>query len=97
MEISNADFIGYIGSFLLSILYFPQLRRVLVEKSTESLSLSFLVLACLVSVCFLIYGMMIERLPIIISNSIALIINLICLGYYVIDKPQNDPIMTISA
>lgn len=50
--------IGVLGNVLLALAYLPQIRKTIVSKSAEDLSLSMWVLYVLGDICLLAYSMM---------------------------------------
>tara|TARA_Y100000589_G_scaffold324000_2_gene359436 strand:+ start:3605 stop:3895 length:291 start_codon:yes stop_codon:yes gene_type:complete len=47
---------GYIGSFMLAVLYFPQLYDTYNTKNVEGISVKFLIFNILASIAWTIYG-----------------------------------------
>lgn len=66
------DFFGYSSGVLVGITLFPQCIRVYKTKSTNDLSWIFLVISLFASVFKLIYGIMIDQLPIVVTAPIIL-------------------------
>ena len=72
MQLSSFEYIGYLAGFLTTIAFIPQVIKAWVSKSTNDISLSmFIIFAAGVS-CWLIYGLLTNNYPIIISNLITL-------------------------
>lgn len=77
--------IGYIGSFMLSILLIPQIYTTYKTKNVEGLSSYFLFFEIITTLLWIIYGIgfllegSLDGLPIIIANSCMLISVLILL------------------
>lgn len=66
---------GYIGSFLISVVLFPQVYITFKTKDVEGLSYTFLLLRCISAIFFALYatGIVIEEnvidgAPIVIAN-----------------------------
>ena len=77
---------GYIASFLISIVLFPEIYITFKTKDVEGLSFTFLVLRCISAIFFAIYatGIVVEQnvidgAPIIISNILIVFSTLILL------------------
>lgn len=77
------DVIGTAAGILTSIAMVPQLLKVIKEKNVEDIS--GLMLGVLISglILWIWYGIMKGELPIILSNSFAVLVNLI-LAFYLI-------------
>ena len=61
---------GYLGAITLTITLMPQLILTCKTKKVESLSLGFLCLQLLTCILFLIYGILLNELPLMLANSI---------------------------
>ena len=76
---------GYIGSFLLAILLFPQVYRTFKTKDVEGISSVFIVIEIVTTSLWFVYGLGIildediNGVPIIISNSSLLLCSLLLL------------------
>lgn len=69
---TTADIIGYLGGIFSSISFLPQVIKLYKTKSAEDLSMmSLLLLATNVSL-WLVYGILIESMPIKLTNGIVL-------------------------
>ena len=67
------DIFGYIGAILLTFLFIPQVYTTYKNRNTEGISYIFLILEFLAALNFIIYGFLINSLPIIIANGSAFI------------------------
>lgn len=67
------DFFGYSSGILVGITLIPQVIKVLKTKRAEHLSHKFLVISLLASIFKLIYGVLINALPIVVTAPIILI------------------------
>ena len=61
------DFFGYSSGVFVGITLLPQVIKVLKTKSTKDLSHIFLVLSLIAAVSKLIYGVLINELPIVVT------------------------------
>jgi MtN3 and saliva related transmembrane protein len=68
-----ADIIGYIGIIFLVFLLFPQIHKTHKVKHTAGMSLITVIFEVCLSICYLIYGILLRQQPLIIGNAIALI------------------------
>ena len=75
-----SQIIGYIGGALVVSLNIPLIVKVVKEKSSDSLSVPFLILNFLTGVVFISYGVLINQWPIIGNNVAYNIIVLILIG-----------------
>ena len=67
------DFFGYTSGILVGITLIPQVIKVLKTKRTENLSHKFLVISLFAAIFKLIYGVLINALPIVVTAPIILI------------------------
>ena len=66
----TTDIIGYIGSFLISIVFIPQIIHIYSSKEVKAISYSTQVISVLSAIFMIIYGYLINSLPIILCNII---------------------------
>ena len=64
------NIIGFTGTALLGVTMLPQVYKTFSEKKANDLSLCYLLLQFSANVLFIIYGYLIQSLPVIISNCI---------------------------
>lgn len=69
--------IGMMAGILCMISFIPQVIKILRKKKTKDLSLTTFVMLCAGVLLWLIYGLIINELPIIISNSVIFFLSLI--------------------
>jgi MtN3 and saliva related transmembrane protein len=75
MERISVEIIGYIGAFMTTAAFFPQTWKVIRTRDTRSISLAMYVLFT-GGICFwLVYGTMIESIPVVIANAITLVLS----------------------
>ena len=80
--ISNIDqAIGYVATTLSTIALLPQIHRIWVTRSAKDISFSMLALLLISSIIQLIYGVLIEKTPIILTNCISISIRSMVLGF----------------
>ncbi len=82
----NETVLGIIAGVLTSVSMLPQLIKVLKEKNAENLSWIMLTILILGLGLWVWYGVLKDDIPIIISNSFAVAINLILFASYWIYK-----------
>ena len=87
--------IGYAAALLVSLLQLPQVYKTYQLKSAEELSIYMIMLNFLASILWLVYGIILDKPPIYISNVIYFIANCTLLGmkfYYKGMKKMEDEI-----
>ena len=70
------ELVGSIAAFLTTVAFVPQAYKVYKTNQTKDLSLFLFLIFSLGVFMWLIYGIMIEDLPIMIANSITLFLSL---------------------
>lgn len=76
----NPEYLGFIAGFLTTAAAFPQLLKVLHSKHTVSISLWMYIFLNTGIFLWMIYGVFIHSQSLIVTNLIALSINLSILG-----------------
>ena len=83
-------YIGYLGSFIFSIRLFPQIYTVYTTNNIEGLSESSIFLDMISAICLLIYSSYLKALPLIITNAVTIVCDIILyLLYYRIKHSRN--------
>ena len=85
----TAQILGWIATFLFSIMIIPQMVKTIKRKDTSGVSLMLFVIFLVANAIALTYAFMIDQSPLIIKYSIAIITTLIYIGlyfYYTIQK-----------
>ena len=72
--ISSIELVGHFAAFCTTVSFLPQAIKVVRTKDTASLSLSMYLLFSIGVLCWLIYGILIAKAPLIIPNIITLIL-----------------------
>ena len=67
--------LGYIGGVFVIIINIPQIYTICKNKSAEKVSLYMILLNIITGIIFIAYGILIEQLPLIVSNCIYIIIS----------------------
>lgn len=81
--------IGTIAGIFTSVSMVPQLVKVLKEKDVENLSWGMIVVLLTGVSLWVIYGIMKNEWPIILSNGFSVLVNIILLIYYFKFKNTN--------
>ena len=91
LEDQNMELIvGYLAALLVSLLQLPQVYKTYQMKSAAELSFGMIVLNFLASILWLIYGMLLNKPPIYISNVIYFIANCSLLTMKVAFNSKNE-------
>lgn len=72
---------GYLGSFLTSITFIPQVYKAWQTKSVGDLSRSMILIVILSASVWLTYGIAILQGPVIVANSVVLLMSLVLLYF----------------
>lgn len=75
------EYFGYFGSFLTSITFIPQVYKAWQSKSVGDLSTWMMLIVVLSTIVWLAYGFGIKSGPVILANSIVLILSLVLLNF----------------
>ena len=75
------NYIGFFAAFCTTTSFLPQVIKVYKTKSTKDISLYMFLIFTIGTFCWLIYGIIESSIPIIIANTITLILSAIILLY----------------
>lgn len=82
------EFIGYFGSFLTSITFIPQVYKSWQSKSVGDLSIWMILIVVTSTLVWLTYGFAINSGPVIVANTVVLLLTLVLLYFkYSFKKP----------
>jgi len=73
--------IGYFGSFLTSITFIPQVYKSWKSRSVGDLSIWMVLIVITSTLVWLIYGFAISSGPVILANTVVLVLTLVLLGF----------------
>jgi len=82
----NENILGIAAGILTSVSMIPQLIKVIKEKDVKDISLVMLLILISGLSLWIWYGIKKDELPIILSNSFAVLVNISLLGCYMIYK-----------
>ncbi len=68
----NPEICGYLAAVLTTLAFVPQAVKTIKEKETKDISLAMYVTFTLGIFCWLVYGFMIDSMPIIAANLVTL-------------------------
>jgi MtN3 and saliva related transmembrane protein len=72
--------IGFLAGLLTTVSFLPQVIKTHQTKRAEDFNLLFMLLFTLGLIFWLVYGIIIREWPIILANSVTLVLNFILLG-----------------
>jgi MtN3 and saliva related transmembrane protein len=75
------DYLGYLGSFLTSITFVPQVYKAWQTKSVGDLSKWMVLIVIASAAIWLVYGIAIESGPVMVANTVVLIFALILMYF----------------
>ena len=78
---SEIQIIGYTAATCLTFTLMPQLIKTYKDKEVEDISKYFIFLNLCTSILFLIYGILLQQIPIILANCILILQNIILLSF----------------
>ena len=74
--LSMKDLIGYVAAFFTTFALFPQIVRIWKLKEARDISIFLPFMSSTGSALWLIYGIMIQEMPVIAANAVALVFGL---------------------
>jgi MtN3 and saliva related transmembrane protein len=75
------DFVGYSAATLTTVAFLPQVFQIWKSKSTKDLALPTLLSFIAGVSMWLVYGLLLNSAPVIVANSITLLLNLAILRF----------------
>ena len=78
--IATEDVIGYVAATLTALSFVPQAVKVIRTRKTDDLSLRMYVITAIGLATWLVYGVWIRSFPVIVSNSLTLVLVCVILG-----------------
>ena len=82
------EYIGYFGSFLSAITFFPQVYKSWQTKSVGDLSIWMILIVVTSTIVWLIYAFAIKSGPVIVANTVVLLLTLVLLYFKYTFKKQ---------
>ena len=84
------DLFGFSAALLTTIAFLPQLYKTWKTKSADDVSLIMLILFITGLICWIIYGIRINSIPILVANIITFIFNLLILILKITYNKNNE-------
>ena len=75
IDFNNIDLFGFLAALLTTIAFLPQLYKTWKTKSADDVSLIMLILFITGLLCWIIYGLKINSVPILVANIITFTFN----------------------
>jgi MtN3 and saliva related transmembrane protein len=75
ISMDTITIIGLVAGTLTTIAFVPQLTKTWKSKSAQDISLGMFLLFCSGVLLWLIYGVLIDALPVILANTVTLILS----------------------
>lgn len=77
MKFGGYELLGFIAAITTTISFVPQVMKIIKTKETKDISLLMYIILGFGILLWLIYGLLIQKLPVIIANAVVLILTLI--------------------
>lgn len=90
MILSITEAVGYFGSLMLSISFFPQTYHTIKYKKYQDISILFLCLMIFTCYIMTLYGYLIQSYPVCIANIFVMINNKVILFFRIINKNKKS-------
>lgn len=75
------EYVGLLGAFLTSITFIPQVYKAWQTRSVGDLSTWMVVIVVISAMVWLVYALYLELMPVIIANSIILVLAMLLLYF----------------
>jgi MtN3 and saliva related transmembrane protein len=85
----NIELIGFIAAILTTVAFVPQVYKVYQTKSVSGMSLTMYIIFFCGVLLWLVYGLIINSLPMIIGNTITVVLTSIILYFLLKSKRTN--------
>ena len=79
-------YIGFFAAFCTTFAFLPQAIKVYKTKSTKDISLYMFLIFTIGVLSWLIYGLIIDDLPVILANAVTLVLSFFILIYKILYK-----------
>ncbi len=73
--------LGLVAGTLTTIAFVPQVVKTYQSRSAKSLSLGMFLIFCTGTSCWLMYGLLVNDLPVIAANSVTLVLSLVIIFF----------------
>lgn len=79
-----AQWLGWIATFLFSVMVIPQIIKTITLKDTKGVSLLLFIIYLIANVIALVYAFMIHQMPLIIKYIIAIVTTVVYIILFVV-------------
>lgn len=83
--------LGLVAATLTTLAFLPQVIKTWRAKSAEDLSIGTFSMLCTGVFCWLMYGLLIDDLPVILANAVTLVLVVAVLVQAIIYKRHPEP------
>jgi len=90
MHIFHIRLIGFIAGFCTTISLLPQIIKMLRTKHARDVSMVMYIVLVVGVACWLVYGIFLKEIPLILANSITLMLCLIIIGMKAVYGKKPD-------
>ena len=77
----NVELIGYLAGASTTVSFVPQVLQVVKTKSTKDISLVMFTIFSVGVLSWMVYGILVNSLPMILANALTFVQALVILGY----------------
>jgi MtN3 and saliva related transmembrane protein len=77
----NIELIGYLAGASTTVSFIPQVLQVVKTKSTKDISLVMFTIFSVGVLSWMVYGILVNSLPMILANALTFVQALVILGY----------------
>lgn len=96
MKEHEIEIFGYIGTFFVISINIPLCVKVYRSKSTNDLSMTTFIFTLMAGIFYLLYGIFINKIPLIICNVVICVITLFLIYFKIIYDKKNKTIPSIN-
>lgn len=96
MKDYEKEIFGYIGTFFVISINIPLCLKVYKTKSTNDLSMTTFIFTLMAGIFYLLYGIFINKIPLILCNAIIIIITALLIYFKIIYDKKNIITQTIN-
>ena len=89
MKDYEKEIFGYIGTFFVISINIPLCLKVYKTKSTNDLSMTTFIFTLMAGIFYLLYGIFINKIPLILCNAIIIIITAFLIYFKIIYDKKN--------
>ena len=83
------EYLGYIAGICTTLAFIPQVIKVWKSKNVDGVSLSMFIIFIIGVTCWLVYGIILNQMPLIIANFITLVLALFIIIAVIKFKKKN--------